>query len=66
MEISGFAVGMCGRANPAAPGFIPAQFPQNPSDPAKFPHFSRKRGMLKCFIHMQDARNLLMSATLTR
>jgi hypothetical protein len=50
MGISGFAVGMCGRANPAALGFFSAQFPQNPSDPAKFPQFSRKRGLLKCFL----------------
>jgi hypothetical protein len=52
-------LGMCGRANPAALEFVPAQFPQNPPDSAKFPHFSRKRGLLKSFIYMRNARKLL-------
>ncbi len=60
------ALGMCGGANPAALEFVPAQFPQNPFDPAKFPHFSRKRGLLKSFVYIQNARKLLRRATLTR
>jgi len=66
MGMQGVTFGMCGRANPAALRFVPAQFPQNPSNPAKFPHFSRKRELLKSFVYMRDACKLLTSATLTR
>jgi hypothetical protein len=46
----------------AAPGFVPAQFPQNLSELAKFPHLSRKRELLKCFVYMRNACKLLSGA----
>jgi len=45
---------------------LPAQFPQNPSNLAKFPHFSRKRELIKSFVYLGNACKLLTSATLTR
>jgi len=45
---------------------FPAQFPQNPSGPTKFPHFSRKRGLLKFFVHKNDFCKLSTGTTLTR
>jgi hypothetical protein len=57
-----FTSAMCGRANPAALEFVLAQFPQNPSNLAKFPHFSGKRGLHKSFFYIRNACKLLTSA----
>ena len=57
---------MCGRANPAAPGFFPHNSRRILQNPAKFSQISRKRELVKCFVYMRNVCKLLNSATLTR
>ena len=54
------------KSQPCRAWIFPAQFPQNPSDPAEFPHFSRKPRLLKCSVYKRNACKLLIDATLTR